>query len=246
MSVTFFVPIDSKPGTLSLFHLNLISPLFLQMAMAIFCFQDLLACLESLESIPEHILQGQEGLCFGDVWFMPARWTLEMQCLGLVDFKALIDQNAFQPPGTPASSISHTTALLLIFHADVNLKDIGHVNIILIMHCQACNFYQQDAICGYMGSIRTDLVVAKKKYGVAGCKLPVQSYALLVGNFEGRIAMPTNPPYYLVYANTYCLQSICWSRLPSTLWEAPQACAMPCFRLLTSAQRESSNMQAAI
>ena len=38
---------------------------------------------------------------------------------------------------------------------------------------------------------------------VAGCKLPVWSYALLVGNFGGRIAMPTNPPYCLIYANTY-------------------------------------------
>ena len=60
---------------------------------------------------------------------MPAQQTLEMQCLGLADFKVLIDQNAFQPPGTPASSASHTTALLLIFHTDVDLKDIGCVNI---------------------------------------------------------------------------------------------------------------------
>ena len=133
---------------------------------------------------------------------MPAWWTLEMQCLGLVDFKVLINQNAFQPPGTLASSVSHTTAPL-IFHADADLKDIGHVSIGLIMHCQGCNFYQQDAIHGYMGSIRDDLVVTRKKYGVVGCKLPTQSYALLVGNFGGRIAIPTNPPYCLIYANTY-------------------------------------------
>ena len=31
----------------------------------------------------------------------------------------------------------------------------------------------------------------------------MQSYTLLVGNFGGRIAMPTNPPYCLVYTNTY-------------------------------------------
>ena len=168
-----------------------------------FRYQDLLVHLQSPESIPEHILWSQEGLCFGDIWFMPAQWTLKMQCLGLMDFDALIDQNAFQPPGTPASSVSHTTALLLIFHPDADLNDIGCINIGLVMCSQGCNLYEQDAIHGYMGSIRADLVVTKKKYGAAGCKLPMQSYTLLVGNFGCRIAMPTNPLYCLVYANTY-------------------------------------------
>ena len=167
-----------------------------------FCYQDLLMHLQSLESIPEYILWSPEGLCCREIQFMPAQWTLEMQCLGLTYFEVLIDQNAFQPPSTPASSASHTTALLLIFHTNVDLKDIGCTNIDLVVHHQGCNFYQQDAICGYMGCIRADLVVTKK-YGVVGCKLPMQSYALLVGNFGGRIAMPTNPPYCLVYANTY-------------------------------------------
>ena len=111
------------------------------MAMAMFCYQDLLAHLQSPESIPEHILQSQEGLCFGDDWFMPAQQTLKMQCLGLTDFEVLIDQNAFQPPSTPASSVSHTTALLLIFHTDVDLKDIGRINISLAVRHQGCNFY---------------------------------------------------------------------------------------------------------
>ena len=121
---------------------------------------------------------------------------------GLMDFEMLIDQNAFQPPSTPASSMSHTTALLLVFHADVDLKDIGRVNISLIMSHQGCNFFEQDAIYRYMGSIRTDLVVTKK-YGVVGCNLPTRSYTLLVGNFGGRVVVPTNPPYCLIYANTY-------------------------------------------
>ena len=43
------------------------------------------------------------------------------------------------------------------------------------------------------------------------------------------------------------LQSPCWRGLPSTPWKAPQAytwanaCAVPCFRLLTLAQRESGS-----
>ena len=135
--------------------------------------------------------------------FTPVQQNLDMQCLDLTDFEALIDQNSFQPPTTPASSASHTTALLLVFHTDTDLKDIGHINIGLIVHHQGCNFYEQDAICGYMGSIRADLVVTKRKYWVAGCKLPTWAFALLVGNFEGRIAVPTNPPYCLIYANTY-------------------------------------------
>ena len=140
--------------------------------MAMFCYQDLLVHLQSPELIPENILQSQEGLCFGDIWFMPAQWTLKMQCLGLTDFEALLDQNAFQPPGTPASSMSHTTALLLILHTDADLEDIGCINISLIVCCQGCNFYEQGAIHGYMGYIRADLVVTKRRYGVVGCKLP--------------------------------------------------------------------------
>ena len=136
--------------------------------MAMFCYQDLLAHLQSPKSISEHILQSQESLYFGNIWFIPAWHTLEMQYLSLTDFEALINQNAFQPPGTPASSVSHTTAI--IFHSNTNLKDIEHINISLIVCHQGCNFYQQDAICGYMGSVRADLVATKKKYGAAGYK----------------------------------------------------------------------------
>ena len=164
--------------------------------------------LQSPELTPENILWSQEGLCFGNVQFIPAQQTLEMQCLGLVDFEALIDKNAFQPPSTPASSASHTTTLLLIFHADADLKDIGRIDIGLVVYCQGCNFYEQDAIHGYMGSIRADLVVTKNKYGAAGCELPIQAYILFVGNFGGRIARPTNPPFCLMYTN------ICSSTVP--------------------------------
>ena len=194
-----------------------------------FCYQDLLVHLQSPELIPENVLQSQEGLCFGDVRFMPAWWTLKMQCLGFMDFEVLIDQNAFQPPGTLASSTSHTTALLLIFHANTDLKDIGCINISLVMHCQGCSFYQQDAIHRYMGSIRADLVLTRKKYGAVGCKLPTRSYALLVGNFGGRIAMPTNPPYYLVYTNTYSSTVPLLERTPfNTMGSLPGLCLGKC------------------
>ena len=217
--------------------------------MAMFCYQDLLACLQSLESIPKNILWSQEGLCFGDVWLMPVRQTLKMQCLGLMDFEVPIDQNTFQPPGTPASSMSHTTGLLLVFHADADLKDI---NIGLVVCHQGCNFYEQDAIHRYMGSIRADLVAMKRKYGAVGCKLPAWSYSLLVGNFGGRIVVPTNPPYCLVYANTYLSTVLLMEWTPFNTTGSPRACtwanacAAPCFRLLTSAWRESSSMLAAI
>ena len=85
----------------------------------------------------------------------------------------------------------------------MDLKDIGCTNIGFVVHHQGCNFYQQDAFCRYMGPIRADLVATKKKYGAEGCKLPMQSYTLLVGNFGCRIALPTNPPYCLIYTNTY-------------------------------------------
>ena len=152
---------------------------------------------------------------------MPAQQTLKMQCLGLADFEALIDQNAFQPPSTPASSESHTTALLLIFHAEVDLKDVGHINISLIMCCQVCNFYEQDAILGYMGSIRADLVAMKRKYEAVGCKLPVWSYTLLVGNFGGRIAVPTNPPYCLIHTNTYLSTVLLLEQTPFNTMGSP-------------------------
>ena len=132
MSVAFFVPINSKPGTPARV------PPWFNLTIALVDGHGHVLLLgptgTSPESgIPEHILWSQEGLFFREVWFMPAQWTLEMQCLGLTNFEVLNNQNAFQPPGTPASSVSHTTALLLIFHADADLKDIGHVNIGLVM-----------------------------------------------------------------------------------------------------------------
>ena len=99
--------------------------------------------------------------------------------------------------------MSHTTAILLIFHGDTDLKGIEHINISLIMCHQGCNFCQQDAIHRYMGSIRADLVVTKKRYGVAGISSPCDPTPCLWATLGGRIAVQTNPPYCLIYPKTY-------------------------------------------
>ena len=81
--------------------------------------------LKDASSIPWETLHSQDGLNLGDVCFCPLRQMLRMQCLPLNDLRKLIAEGTFMPPRSEGSpKLSGTTAILLVFQADSQHKEI--------------------------------------------------------------------------------------------------------------------------
>ena len=121
--------------------------------MALIKFNTLLGHLQSPHSLPNEILTSQEGLCFGDIHFVPQRCTIHMHHISLTYLKSLISDNCFQPEGMPSNAASGSTTILIIFLSDEQHTAIQHIHIGLVVHCIGCNLYDQDGILPFINSI---------------------------------------------------------------------------------------------
>ena len=93
----------------------------------------------------------------------------------------------------------HTVVPLLFslcFPSNEEHQHIEHVHISLVVHHDECCLYMQDGILPFVKSIEADLKKARDKCGA-------HSYSLLIANYGGVMAIPTNPPYCLVYPTVY-------------------------------------------
>ena len=80
---------------------------------------------------------------------------------------------------------------------------IQHVQLSLVVCCIRCNLYDQDGILPFINSIEEDLKKARQKGDVGKDPSELHSYAMLVTNFGGIMAVPTDPPYCIVYPRIY-------------------------------------------
>ena len=126
-----------------------------------------------------------------------------MQCVSLMYLKSLISDNCFQAGGMPSDAVTGSTAILIVFLSDEQHMAIQHVHISLVVHCIGCNPYDQDGILPFINSIEEDLKKVRQKWDVGKDPGGVRSYAMLVTNFGGIMAAPTDPAYCLVYPMIY-------------------------------------------
>ena len=147
------------------------------------------------------MLTSQEGLCLGDICFVPLQHTLNMQCISLMYLNSLVSDNCFQPEGTPSDAVSGSTAILIALLSDEQHMAIQHVHISLVVHGVGCNL--QHGILPFINSIEEDLKKVQEKWDVGKDQGRVHSYAKLVTNFGSIMAIPTDPPYCLVYPMIY-------------------------------------------
>ena len=99
--------------------------------------------------------------------------------------------------------VSNCTTILVVFLLDDQHEAIQHIHIGLVVHHIGCILYEQKAILPFIHSIEEDLEMARLKW-TSGRDLDLAcSYAMLVANFGGLMAIPTDPPYCLMYPNTY-------------------------------------------
>ena len=103
--------------------------------------------------------------------------------------------------GTP--ELSGTTAILLVFQADGQHEKITDVYVGLIVRRVESHLYTLDQILDFAGDIEGDLQVAWDALKAGGDPSKRYAFCLFVSNYGGAMSGPTDPPYCLVYPNSY-------------------------------------------
>ena len=171
--------------------------------MAELSFQHLLQHIQSQESIPQEMLSSNDGLHFGDIHFALLWHSLDMQQVSLTYLKSLIGVNAFQSIGYKDDMYSNSMAILIVFLSDEQLEEVKHVHIGLVVHCMASSLAAQAGIFPFVKSIEDDLAKARERWDHRKDIGGMHSYSLLIANSRGMMALPTEPPYCLVYPTVY-------------------------------------------
>ena len=102
-----------------------------------------------------------------------------------------------------ASSHTHTAVQPLSFLYSSLMKSIEHVHIGLVVCHDDCNLYTQDRILPFVKSIKEDLAKVRDRHTHGKDSGGVHSYALLVANYGGVMAVPTDPLYCFMYPTMY-------------------------------------------
>ena len=126
-----------------------------------------------------------------------------MQWVSLHYLKCLVEHKAFKPEDVNENLYSCSMAILLIFLSDDVLTTIQHVHIGLIVHCVGSELFSQDGILPFIDSIETDLKQVREMCEQGKEDGWVQSYTCLIANYWGVMALPTEPPYCLMYPMVY-------------------------------------------
>ena len=169
-----------------------------------FNFDQILLMLKDASSIPWETLHSQDGLNLGDIHFCPLRRTLCMQCLPLNHLQELIAEGVFMPPQSKGSpELRWTTAILLVFQADSQHKEITDVYVGLIVHRVESRLYTPDQILDFIKEIEVDLQAAHDALKAGGDPSKRHAFCLFVTNFGGTMSIPTDPPYFLIYPTCY-------------------------------------------
>ena len=90
-----------------------------------------------------------------------------------------------------------------MFLLDEQHTTVQHVYISLVVCCISCNLYDQSGILPLINSIEEDIQKMRLKQEVGRDPGGVCSYAMLVTNFGGMMAVPTEPPCCFMYPVNY-------------------------------------------
>ena len=108
------------------------------------------------------------------------------------------------PPRSEGSpELSRTTAILLVFQADSQHEEIMDVYMGLIVHRVESCLYTLDQILDFIKEIEVDLEAVRDVLKARGDPGKRRAFCLFVSNFGGAMAIPTDPPYCLVYPTCY-------------------------------------------
>ena len=214
--------------------------------MALIKFDTMLDHLQSPHLLPSELLSGQEGLHYGDMHYMPLQHMMKMQRVPYNYFINLVWENNFQLVGTTMDDASNPTAILLVFMSDDQLQTIEYLHIGLVVCHADCQLYEPRSIPCFIQSIDDDLKRTREKRGASGNSSKACSFCMFIANFGGLMAVPTDPPYCLVYPNIYSITVLREDRHHFNVKGCPPGLcthACICHALLQHANRSEAHRQ---
>ena len=155
--------------------------------------------LQSKASILDDMLSSQDCLHFGNICLAPLQHSLHIQWVFLSYLKVLIEHKALQLEGYYKNLYSHSMAIFLVFLSDDMLTAIKHMHIGLVAHHVSSDLFSQSGILPFVESIESDLKKVRELHTQGKEVSQVHSYSDLMANYGGIMALPTEPPYCLVY-----------------------------------------------
>ena len=116
----------------------------------------------------------------------------------------LVAEGKFMPSVAEGTlELSGMTAILLVFQADDQHKQITNIYVGLIVHHIESHLCAPEKILDFVSNIEVDLKVAHNALK-AGCDPGKRhAFCLFVNNYGGIMLVPTDPPYCLVYPTSY-------------------------------------------
>ena len=127
--------------------------------------------------------------------------------MAALSFKHLLD-SLQSPESLPQDMMTSYEALHFrdnhfVFLSDEEHQGIKHMHTGLVVHHEECHLYMQDKILPFVKSIGVDLKKVRDRHAQNKDPGGLNSYALLVANYGGVMAIPTDPPCCLVYPTVY-------------------------------------------
>ena len=133
---------------------------------------------------------------------------------------------------------SHTTAILLVFLSADQHETIEYIHIGLVVCHASFQLYKQKAIPWFIKYIEDDLKKARLKWAAGKDPGEVCSFSMFISNFGGLMAVPTDPPYYLVYPSISSKKFFLGTRIISTSQVAlPGYAPVPAFAVPCSSMQ---------
>ena len=123
-----------------------------------------------------------------------------MQRVSLNTLLSYVSESHFCPKDASSTKASKETDILLLFISNASYTDIEYVHIGLVMIRQGYKVGDQASIVPYVSFIQNQLAETRTWTQTRKSPLPwPHSFCLFVEDYESMMALPTEPPYCLVY-----------------------------------------------
>ena len=162
--------------------------------MADWTFNEALAVINSLPSIPTSVLETPDGLRLGDICFAKICTTIQMQAMSLTTLEKLVSNGSFNPERIADRDHSHSTAILLALSPDAQLKHVESVGIGLVVHWHGALLAPISSMAKFISYIHKMMKLERRS-----ATPKIRTYCMIVGNYGGHMAYATELPFCVAY-----------------------------------------------
>ena len=168
------------------------------------------ACIPDFDQVWKHVKDtcqllmevewGNVGLQVDDIWCCPQIPMLQMKRVSLNTLLSYMSESHFCPKDASSMKASKETAILFLFISNASYTNIEYIHIGLVVICWGYKVGNQASIVPYASFIQNQLAETCMWAQSRKSSLPQPcSFCLFVADYESMMALPTEPPYCLMY-----------------------------------------------